>query len=292
MTRFHHSCLLLFALLPVATAPGAMAQGFSIDGNRWYEIEVSIFSNQGPQRSNELVIPEKIDLSYQQPLRQLEPAVSSFLIDFDEPGDDATDFTAEDQGILSLLQPQAPVMIGPEPRPPESDFRLTDFSRDPFIALGEEEAEFTAYNRDLVRSPDHRLLFHAVWRQPVLNRVQSGAIVVRGGDQYGRHHELEGSLRFSYNINRVDIEARLWLATFSAFPSAAANTPRWQLPDPPFPSADSTLTLDLPVTRLAYMDQLRQMVSNQLYYLDHPDMGILVQIRPYTLPEPVGFSFE
>jgi len=34
------------------------------------------------------------------------------------------------------------------------------------------------------------------------------------------------------------------------------------------------------------------MVSNELYYLDHPAIGLLVQIRPYTLPEPVGFSFE
>jgi hypothetical protein len=38
--------------------------------------------------------------------------------------------------------------------------------------------------------------------------------------------------------------------------------------------------MDLPVTRLAYMDQLRQMVSNELYYLDHPAIGLLVQIRP------------
>jgi len=292
MTRFQHACLLLSWLLPPAMASDAMAQGFSIDGNRWYEIEVSIFSNEGPEVSNELVIPEKTDLTYQQPLRQLEPAASSFLIDFDEPDDNLVNTSAVGQAGFSLIQAREPLMIGPETTPPAGDFRLTDFSRDPFIALGNEEAEFTAYNRDLERSPDHRLLFHAVWRQPVLNRMQSGAIVVSGGDQFGKHHELEGSLRFSYNINRVDIEVRVWLADFSALANTTTNTISWQLPEQPFPGGDSTLTMDLPVTRLAYMDQLRQMVSNELYYLDHPAIGLLVQIRPYTLPEPVGFSFE
>jgi len=40
------------------------------------------------------------------------------------------------------------------------------------------------------------------------------------------------------------------------------------------------------------MDQVRPMISNELHYLDHPDIGMLVQIRPYELPQPVEFIFE
>ena len=281
-----------YLLIPVLFAclanQAVLAQGFSYDGNRWYELEVSIFSHENGGSSNEQVITGHIDLSYPELILLLEPAVSSFMVDF-APDNPLPVFQSP------ALQPQTPaetVLIGPETPPGESDFRLTDFSRDPYIALGSDEAEFSEYNRDIERSPDHRLLFHAVWRQPVLNQVQATAIFVSGGDQYGRHHELEGSLRFSFNVNRVDVEARLWLATFSAFAFTNAGNPDWQLPDPPFKTGDETLTLELPVTDIGYMDQVRPMISNELHYLDHPDFGMLVQIRPYELPQPTNFAFE
>jgi hypothetical protein len=67
---------------------------------------------------------------------------------------------------------------------------------------------------------------------------------------------------------------------------------RWQLPAPPFQTGETSLTLDLPVTQLSYMNQVRPMISNELHYLDHPDLGVLVQIRPYELPQPTNLSFE
>jgi hypothetical protein len=74
----------------------------------------------------------------------------------------------------------------------------------------------------------------------------------------------------------------------------------WQLPalpelDPGQVTGEAgnlSLALELPVNYLSYMDQERAMVSNELYYLDHPDFGLLVQIRPYQLPDPVSFSFQ
>ena len=290
---FYQSLLLLTACL---AAPAAMAQTFSYDGNRWYEIEVSIFSNEGVDTSSELVIPDKTPLAYPQPILQLEPAVSSFLLDFDE-GQDEIDkapldaFFPAEFGLLAELV-EEPLMIGPEPAPAASGFRMRDFRRDPYIALGSDASTFSRYNQRIANSPEHRLLYHAVWRQPVLNRVQATAIFVAGGDQYGLHHELEGSLRFSFNVNRVDVETNLWMAAFSAFPAINAGATPWKLPAPPFRPGDSTLTLDLPVTRLGYMDQVRPMISNELHYLDHPDIGMLVQIRPYELPQPVEFTFE
>lgn len=279
--------LLLPALALLCQTAGA--QSFSYDGNRWYEIEVSIFSNEGSGSSNELLIPDKTRLTYPEPIRMLEPAAGDYMLDFaaDRPPEPfLPDRFPDEQGDT-----EEDVFIGPPEAPGETTFRLTDFSRDPYIALGEEQAEFSEYNRDIERSPDHRLLFHAVWRQPLLNRAQATAIYVAGGEQYGRHFELEGSLRFSYNVNRVDAEANLWLSEFSAFPVAGFDASRWRLPAPPFQTGDPSLTLDLPVTRLEHMKQERPMTSNELHYLDHPGMGMLVQIRPYQLPQP-EFSFE
>lgn len=279
--------LLLLCLL----APVANAQTFSYDGNRWYEIEVSIFSNSNENAGagNELVIPDKIKLSYPEPIRQLQTAVSTYMVPFEE---EAAIGLPAPEPVQELPQEEKTEVIGPPGPPLQNAFRITDFSRDPYIALGDEAAEFTAYNRNIANSPQHRLLLHAVWRQPVMNLVQATALFVSGGDQYGRHHELEGSLRFSYNVNRVDVEANLWLAEFSAFPVGNGEGMRWQLPAPPFQAGETSLTLDLPVTELSYMNQVRPMISNELHYLDHPDLGVLVQIRPYELPQPTNLSFE
>ena len=31
------------------------------------------------------------------------------------------------------------------------------------------------------------------------------------------------------------------------------------------------------------------MISNELHYLDHPALGIIVEVRPYQLPEQSSF---
>ena len=275
----------LYMTLPVLlilalSALPASAQSFSYDGNRWYEIEVSIFTNIVTAGNSEQVKPEAVTLEYLRPNRQLVPAVSSFMIPFAE------------EGVLPgdpFRQDESPVpQTGPAPAPGPGGFKVADFTRDPFIALGSGQARFTRYNANISRSPEHRLLYHAVWRQPVLNRVQATAITVIAGDRYGSHNELEGSLRFSYDVNRVDVEARLWLSTFRR---SAGAIGQWRLPPQPAAEQDNA-TEEYIVASLAYLDQERAMVSNDLHYIDHPAMGILVEIRPYQLPEPASLPFD
>jgi hypothetical protein len=261
----------------------AVAQTFSYDGNRWYEVEVSIFSNENPLPHNEMLIPDKTDLSYPEIIRPLAPASQMYRLDFDP----LNELPPYQGNVSNTVVEQA--FIGPLYETGDATFRLTDFTRDPFIALGTEQAEFQELNTKIIESSDYRLLFHAVWRQPVLDLIQSEAIVVTGGDPFGGHHELEGSLRFSYNVNRVDVEARLWLVEFST--QETPGSVLWALPEIPG-IGNVSLSPEMPVNYLTYMQQERAMVSNELYYLDHPDFGLLVQIRPYQLPEPVSFSFQ
>jgi hypothetical protein len=72
---------------------------------------------------------------------------------------------------------------------------------------------------------------------------------------------------------------------------------QWHIPERPFPmSASRTEQPDervndvlavVPNWTLAEVWQLKQtreLGANQLYYLDHPALGVLIQIRPYELP--------
>jgi len=293
--RFLSGLLLHLILLALLTGGhAAVAQSISLDGNRWYEIEVSIFSNESPLPHNEIFIPDKTKLSYPEPIRQLVAASQMYRFDFETRNE-----TPEPQ-INTLIpiedQIEESAYIGPQFESADINFRLTDFTRDPFIALGNEHAQFQDSNNDLIESADYRLLFHSVWRQPVMDRIQSEAIFIAGGDRFGEHHELEGNLRFSFNRNgdRVDVEARLWLVEFST--QETPGSVLWQLPVLPESIPENTdtesMTLDFPVNYLSFMHEERAMISNELHYLDHPDFGLLVQIRPYQLPEPVSFSFE
>jgi hypothetical protein len=274
--------LLIFG---VVTNLSANAQTFSYDGNRWYEIEVSIFTNQNASAVNqELFLPEHVELLYPEPILQLTPYLQNYYLDSWQsdatPG--SSDVLIEE--IIDLPN------FGPELREQNTDFRLIDKDRDPFISLGEEEHEFTRFNRNIDQSPGHRVLFHAVWRQPVLNKIQASAIVVSGGDRYGQHSELEGSLLISYNINRVDVDARLWRNSFNII-----TDQEWNVPLSPFIDHNNDEVFDdfqLLIDQVYPMLETRQMISNQLHYLDHPALGMLIEVRPYELPPLFDFSLE
>lgn len=273
----------VLSILLMLVRSGAYGQGFSYDGNRWYEIEVSIFTNQGIMGANpELFFPGDIELSYPERILELTPLSAFYAIDFS---------TMEAAQTLPGLRAQAALdsqlFIGPEYRAPNENFQLVDKARDPFIALGSAEHEFTAYNRNLNSSPNHRLLYHAVWRQPVLNKIQSSAILIRGGDRFGAHSELEGSLTISYNINRVDVDAHLWRNAFNI-----SSVMDWNVPLPPLESGEEEENMGLVIERVYPMLQTRQMISNQLHYLDHPAFGMLIEVRPYELPPLFDFSLE
>ena len=275
-------------MLLAANSP-SLAQTFSYDGNRWYEIEVSIFTNQSPSSTNqELFLPGHIELFYPEPLLQLTPALNDYSIDFP-----SINLPAEESMSPQELPNAAaiePTMLGPELREANTSFRLMDKARDPFIALNEDEHEFTRFNRNIGQSPDHRILFHSVWRQPALNKVQATAIHISGGDRFGQHTELEGSLLISYNINRVDVDARLWRNSFNVVSEA-----NWDVPLPPFINDNhdfSNDAFDLLIDQVYPMLETRQMISNELHYLDHPSIGMLIEVRPYELPALFDFSLD
>lgn len=290
MNSAFSTSILLSVLFSLAVTPNTQAQTFSYDGNRWYEIEVSIFTNQNNRSTNpELFLPDYVELLYPKPILQLTPALTDYYINFTQASTDAQ-FNEIDSTLMDI---EPTPDFGPELREVNTEFSLIDKARDPFIALDESEHEFTAYNQNINQSPEHRILFHAVWRQPVLNKVQASAILISGGDRYGQHSELEGSLLISYNINRVDVDARIWRNSFNVI-----SDHEWDVPPPPLTSSDIGIneidedSIGLLIDQVYPMIETRQMISNELHYLDHPALGILIEVRPYELPPLFDFSLD
>jgi len=302
------SSVLLSALL-LSISISAQAQ----TSQRWFQIEVSIFSNDSiADRDEELWQAERNELRYPNPLRRLkrlsdllisdqmiaEAAEQDSLVVIEE-----TPIPLDEEALLAAERAERLAQIlatGPLPARPEGEFRFFDFLRDSHLQLTPEDSDFQQTNRALERSSEHRLLFHGLWRESLADPRDAIPLYVQGGLRYDDQHELQGSitLRFNDNRDRIVIDSNLWLTEFSA---SADLEGEWKLPD--IPEAMKTelelLTRDeqnlqYGINRVFHMQQSREMRSTEFHYIDHPAMGIVILVEPYEpppLPLP-EFDFE
>jgi hypothetical protein len=300
----------------------------------WYKIELSIFSNENlADREQERWQADRNILDYPEDMTRLEELGDLLLIDSlllaplkletlerldTQMGEleaaAKLNLSTSDETLLSKqeLQAEAIRKVGPFPTQAGAPFEFLDFERDEYLRLPSKLSDFAQTNEALRRSPDHRLLFHAVWRQPVSFENEAKAILVEGGERYGNQSELLGNLtiRFNENADRIVLGADIWLTEFvvddgrnqpEPLTSTAAQGGRlpatlkqWQLPELPASITDGPLQILqnrlqtdknlYHIQNVFHMLQDRAMRSNEFHYMDHPALGIVVQVEQYELP--------
>lgn len=175
-----------------------------------------------------------------------------------------------------------------------------------------------------------RTLLHETWLQPMRPENQAPALVIRGGNQYGNHTELEGYIHI-FLSRYLHLQTNLWFTEF--VPNYGQISEHWpDLPEfpknyltseeLPVPQDDAPLAETMPRSHLTsstdtYFDltgkdidspqtsgadedptdqpyliqqtitlqQNRRMRSEQLHYIDHPRLGILIKIYPHSVPK-------
>ena len=301
------SCALLSALLlSISTS----AQGQT--SQRWFQIEVSIFSNESlADRDEEHWQTESNELNYPNPLRRLgqlsdllitEQMIADAIAESSEQDSLSTieEATIEiDAEALAAIERLAQILpTGPQLASTEGEFKFPDFLRDPHLQLTPDDSDFEQTNRALERSAEHRLLFHGLWRESVADPADAIPLYVQGGLRFDDQYELQGAitLRFNENRDRLVIDSNLWLTEYSA---SADFESEWQLPA--IPEAMKTdldsLTRDeqglqYGINRVFHMEQSREMRSNQFHYIDHPAIGIVILVKPIDVPPLVVPEFE
>lgn len=116
-----------------------------------------------------------------------------------------------------------------------------------------------------------RLLTHLMWRQPVEGLGRGEAILIQAGRQVGDIRELDGYLIIE-QARFLHLQLDLW---FSRFRAGAKTGQFRQHPG-------GVRRLPRSVTGRYQFRQSRRLDRNELHYLDHPFLGLLIRIRPVT----------
>lgn len=268
---------------------------------RWYQIEMIIFSQGGSPFSNEEVWRHDIALSYPPDWRELLDAEALAIRQQEALNALNTSSEALPREILSEEAPST-----------EEDSELdNNKTLDPhtLLLLEKDEHSLKAHAGQLARSNRYRVLFHGAWRQALLPRDKAPGIIIQGGDSYDSHFQLEGSVKFSVE-RYLHVETNLWLTDFSTnFGQERKPWPNLPLPpnkknvinDTQFIDDRGTgfwnrfdnqlsgnefeniLSKNYIVNNIVLMNQKqsRAMRSTELHYLDNPQLGVLVKIIPY-----------
>lgn len=170
---------------------------------------------------------------------------------------------------------------------------------------------FSNAAKRLTKNDSRRVLFHQSWIQAPKKRDESSSIVVLGGNKFGNHFELEGSIKISRE-RYLHVQTQLWYSQFGSdlepntqslaasndfhMTDSTANNDEWPaLPSIPVeayvePTANG---IDLPqrglpnlssqyeTTQIVTFNQKRRMKSNENHYIDHPKLGMLIRITPW-----------
>ncbi len=230
--------------------------GFALIANAeetpWYQVEVLIFANEDPSVLDDEFWPQGLDIAHQRNAVKLRP-----------PMRNATAYDA-----FELLPTSA-------------------------LLFNDEKQRIARYH-------SYRVLYHAGWLQPVEKKEKARPIHIQAGNMLDNGmYELEGYVtvdRGRYLHFKPDLYHSRKLSNAEAsmlreFLNAGDQPLVSNASDPTAESSAST-EVSRPVTQISTsfleipefltinMRQGRRMRSEEVHYLDHPLMGVLVLMLP------------
>jgi len=148
-----------------------------------------------------------------------------------------------------------------------------------FIALPADQRILNNEVQTLANHEDYEILVHQSWRQILRGNKAIHWIDIKGDYTWAGHQQLEGSLGFSKG-RYLHIHSELHLNQFPTIESASSRHTKQK-----FLSDRQSL---VPIIETRYsLIQRRKMRSQELHYLDHPKLVLLVKVIPYTPAEPI-----
>lgn len=289
--------LALYASASTALAQEVAPETAEDNEIRWYQIELLAFSQNVPNQAQERWRTD-IALAYPPNWQQLKQPLQL------SPKEEATQAT-ETLPDTELADNTEEASLG------------TDLEREAYYLLPQGLRELNNNASALSRDSRYRVLFHEAWRQPVVDIDNAPSLLIHGGDTFGEHQELEGSVTISV-ARYLHLHTNLWLSEFTR--NYGQNDKRWNQENekqdwPALPvrpdlreletqdwtavnseqdawsgltsletEYDKILNQPYVLDQVVLLKQKRRMRSGELHFIDHPLMGLLIKITPYEMP--------
>lgn len=195
-----------------------------------------------------------------------------------------------------ILLGDAPPTIEPKLEPhPLLDFlhKISTFEKrlleQSYRWLAEDRLRLSAEANRMQRRPELKILWHGRWIQPVPARNAPQPLLIQLGRAFGDTYQLEGTLEVT--IGRyLHFRPRLWyhepgLGFKLSYVSRDLNRTAADAPTPWQPPENL-------IGNYMVLDESRTMRSEELHYLDHPKLGVVVRIDPIEAPADVVDAFD
>ena len=227
--------------------------------------------------------------------------------------------TEVDSPVIEGLSPDFSEPLQGLEHDPDTE-ELVSVELRPYLFLAETELTLKEQADSLDKDKRFNLLFHQAWRQAPKNLSETPALIIHGGHQYGEHSELEGSIKLSI-ARYLHLDTNLWLSEFepnygqdSVHSEHSLTEHAWpELPKVPkiddssdnfalstldqgwqaslnlnaFAGGDeynAILAKPYLTNNIVKLTQSRRMRSNEVHYIDHPRMGIIIKLTPFERP--------
>lgn len=291
-----------------------------VQAEAWFEVEVYVFEHQS-QSTEQWIKPmvasphNAIDLispTVAQVVTSMGAGAAPCTLVFDADANshcaetlNADNPTRDNAAITSAVEYRYPSVIPAEIS--HTSVGYASVNGGP-VLLTSRQGQFSSMMSRLSRERGHRSLLHMTWQQPM--RGKSGTVPIRlfaGKDFSGTYH-FDGRKITQQGRNEPMLSADgVPMATPTVSPiweldgalniylshylyiETALNLRREGRKLLPSDTTDTAATVITPKVMTPYLMtiplvQNRRVKSEEIHYLDHPEMGMIIQIRKMTQP--------
>jgi hypothetical protein len=312
----HRVALPALAAIAVSTNSATQAQQHEPEQDRWYNVELIIFSQTSAAAATSEVWESLPDLTYPKSYHLLTYAESEAASEDPLSVSDPTKLTPITQSVSAeeVLDPNQvqtlPMNLLPTP----------------FVRLAQETWEFAQRAGRMRQSGRYEILFHESWNQPIVSSERTLPILLDQSGYLQEWPKLQGSIKL-HLARYLHLETNFWINTMGNYLPGD-----WQMPPPPLgpvPVPDAALDelfeeklsgngaeaeeVELDESELPFsfqpeepvevsptypwrhavlLQQTRKMRSTEVHYIDHPMMGVIVLVTPITEEELEAIAIE
>ncbi|QYJ87553.1 peptidoglycan binding protein CsiV [Shewanella mesophila] len=284
------------------------------DAERWFEVEIYIFERQG--NAFEEMTNNPANMNKRQPIDMISPLFSTDITGASVGLEGCTAQQWIEDAERCNQQLSSALVSHPSSIPASIGAATPQYAKEgqSTVLLAPSQAQFNDMIATLNREPGHKSLLHMTWQQSMQPRHRATPIRLFAGDDFSERYGKDGYLighqvaasdipqfNFDYGLGNSETKAPIWqlegainiylnhyLHVETALTLHEEGTKIPLKID--LYTDDSASSTPVPYLFNIWMAQNKRVISDEIHYFDHPNMGMLLQIRKMMQPNEIDQS--